>query len=218
MRGISGEIAKILAVGGSSAQRLHPSTASLARRADIIAAAIRVIARDGIRGCTVTALERATGFARGHFSYHFKSKEEIIGLAFAAVGSDWATTQIRAAVGASARERLEGHVRAAAEWVQQRPDYFLCLMNFRVEMMRNPATFPPAAQIRRQMWAACADIIREGVTEGSFRPRADPLVEARTVFGTIDGLLMYSVMDSTFCAAAELSDLVWRIVADRLGV
>ena len=68
--------------------------ASTARRTEIIAAAIRVIARDGIRACTVSALESATGFARGHFTYHFNSKEEIIALAFATVGSDWATNQI----------------------------------------------------------------------------------------------------------------------------
>src|SRR5262245_36689045 len=72
---------------------------SSARRTEIIAAAIRVIARDGIRACTVSALEQATGFARGHFTYHFDSKEEIIALAFAAVGGDWATNLIQTTTG-----------------------------------------------------------------------------------------------------------------------
>ena len=59
------------------------------RRAGIIAAAIRVIARDGIRACTISALEHETAFARGHFTYHFATKEEIIQLAFATVAGDW---------------------------------------------------------------------------------------------------------------------------------
>jgi len=214
--GIRGEISAILAVRDAERRAVPPSAASLKRRADIIAAAIQVIARDGIRGCTITALERETGFARGHFSYHFKSKEEIIGLAFATVGSDWATTQIKAAVGERAADRLEGHVRAAVAWVLRRPDYFRCLMSFRVEMMRNPQAFPPAASIRKQMWEACAGMIRQGTAEGDFGPRTDPDLEARALFGTVDGMLMYAAMDATFCPADELADRVWRTVADRL--
>src|ERR1700752_3683111 len=109
---------------------MAPSPATQTRRADIIAAAIQVIARDGLRACTVSALEEETGFARGHFTYHFRTKEEIIGLAFATVASDWATTQIEAA-GDDERAVvwLEQRVRAAIAWVQRRPDYFRCLMN-----------------------------------------------------------------------------------------
>ena len=188
------------------------------RRGEIIAAAIRVIARDGLRACTVSALENETRFARGHFTYHFHSKEEIIGLAFATVGSDWATAQIEATVCSTALERLENRVRAAVGWVQRRPEYFRCLMAVRVEMMRDPDAFPPAARIRHQIWEFLAQMIRDGIGEGAFRPPDDAAVEARTLVATIDGILMHSVLDSTFCPAEELSDRVWRVVADRLGV
>lgn len=214
---ISGEIARILASSDQEPGRVRPSKASLTRRADIIAAAIRVIARRGIRACTITALENETGFARGHFSYHFRSKEEIIGLAFATVGTDWATTQIEAATGANAHERLEHHVRAAVGWALERPEYYRCLMNFRVEMIRDPEAFLPAATIRQQTWDACADLIREAAATGVFRPPLDPSIEARTLFGTIDGMLMYAAMDRTYCPADELADRVWNVIADRLG-
>jgi AcrR family transcriptional regulator len=216
MHEISGEITKLLAAGDPGPGRVRPSGVSLTRRAEIIAAAIRVIARQGMRACTITSLERETGFARGHFSYHFKSKDEIIALAFAAVGADWATTQISAGVGASARERLEHHVRAAVEWTLGRPEYFHCLWNFRVEMMRDPNAFLPAASIRQQMWQACADLIREAMTDGDFHPDLDPAIEARTLFGTIDGMLMYATMDTSYCPIDELADRVWDVVAARL--
>ncbi|MBI3766956.1 MAG: TetR/AcrR family transcriptional regulator [Deltaproteobacteria bacterium] len=187
------------------------------RRGEIIAAAIQVIARDGIRACTVSALERETRFARGHFTYHFKAKEEIIGLAFATVASDWARTQMEATFGDTACARLEQRVRAAVHWAQVRPDYFRCLMNFRVEIMRNPSAFPPSAAIRRQLWEFAAQMIHEGIAEGSFRSAADPSVEARTVFAIVDGLLMHAAMDPTFCPADELADRAWEAVANRLG-
>lgn len=186
------------------------------RRDDIVAAAIRVIARDGLRACTVTALERETGFARGHFTYHFQSKEEIIGLAFATVASDWATTQMSAPIGGSARAALEHRVRSAVTWVVEHPEYFRCLMNFRVEMMRNPAAFPVAPRIRRQMWEFTAQLIRDAIVQGDFRPGVDADVEGRLLFATIDGLVMHAAMDPAFHPHDRLADLVWTVVADRL--
>jgi len=217
MQAVSGKLDQILSTGDDKPGKVRPSKASLKRRNDIIAAAIQVIARRGIRACTITALEDETGFARGHFSYHFRSKEEIIGLAFATVGADWATIQIEASIGGSGPERLEHHVRAAVGWALDRPDYYRCLMNFRVEMIRDPGAFQPAAGIRQQMWDACADMIREGTAAGAFTPRLDPSMEARTLFAMIDGMLMYAAMDGAFCPPTELADRVWTIIADRLG-
>jgi AcrR family transcriptional regulator len=198
-----------------------PSPATQTRRTDIVAAAIQVIARDGIRACTVTALEHETGFARGHFTYHFRSKEEIIGLAFATVGGDWATTQIDAVSAlpndTPALARLEAQVRAAVGWAQQRPDYFRCLMNFRVEMMRDPQAFPQAPLIRAQFLATASTMVAQAAAEGDCRPSAAPEVEARILFGTVDGLLMHAALDPAFCPAEALADRIWQVVADRLG-
>lgn len=204
----------ILNAPGNRPARSRPAD----RRREIIAAAIQVIARDGIRACTISALEHETGFARGHFTYHFAAKEEIISLAFATVASDWARTQMQAALGDTARTRLEHRVRAAARWAQERPDYFRCLMNFRVEIMRNPGAFPPSAAIRHQLWDFAAQMIREGIAEGSFCARCDPSVEARIVFAIVDGLLLHAAMDETFCPAEELGNRAWDVVAQRLGV
>ena len=187
------------------------------RRSEIVAAAIQVIARDGIRACTISALENVTGFARGHFTYHFDAKEEIIGLAFATVASDWALTQMEVTPGETPYARLEHHVRAAVQWAQTHPDYFRCLMNFRVEIMRNIGAFPPSAAIRHQLWDFIAQMIRDGIAEGTFRPPLEPSVEARTIFAIVDGLLMHAAMDPEFCPPGELGDRAWSLVAHRLG-
>jgi AcrR family transcriptional regulator len=192
-------------------------TRPAARRQDIVAAAIRVIARDGIRACTISALEHETGFARGHFTYHFETKEEIIKLAFATVASDWASLQMHAMVGGMAAARLENGVRAAIDWAQRRPEYFRCLMNFRVELVRNPDAFPPSGSIRRQLWEFGAQLIRDGIAEGAFRPPDDPLTEIRTVFAIVDGLLLHAALDPGFCRPDALADRAWAVVAHRLG-
>jgi AcrR family transcriptional regulator len=202
----------------AGARPTTPRPASTARRTEIIGAAIRVIARDGIRACTVSALEQETGFARGHFTYHFNSKEEIIALAFATVGSDWATNMIEQTTGATARQRLERQVRAATNWSLQRPEYFRCLMTFRVEMMRDSAAFPRAPEIRAQFLQAAAATIRVGVTEGDFRRDLDADAEARMLFGVVDGFTLHAALDPTFSGGLPLADRVWGVVADRLLV
>lgn len=209
-----GHEAEAAAARPSRPAKVRP--ASTARRTEIIAAAIRVIARDGIRACTVSALESATGFARGHFTYHFSSKEEIIALAFATVGADWATNQIESASGARASQRLECQIRAAARWGQQRPEYFRCMMNFRVEMMRDPSAFPRAPQVRAQFLEAAAATIRRGIAEGDFRADLDPAWEARVLFAVVDGFLMHAAMDVAFCPPEELADRAWHLAAARL--
>jgi AcrR family transcriptional regulator len=202
----------------AAARPARTRATSAVRRAEIIAAAIRVIARDGIRACTVSALESETGFARGHFTYHFQSKEEIIALAFATVGSDWATSQIEQVAGARAVERLESQIRAAAQWGQLRPEYYRCLMNFRVEMMRDPAAFPRAPSIRAQFLEAAATTVRQAIAEGDVRPDLDPTWEARVLFAVVDGFLMHAAMDTAFCPPDALADRAWQLVADRLLV
>ncbi len=188
------------------------------RRTEIIAAAIKVIARDGIRACTISALEHETRFARGHFTYHFQSKEEIINLAFATVTSDWAMTQMQATVSdaGTAPARLEHHVRTAVHWAQTHPEYFRCLMNFRVEIMRNAGAFPPASIIRHQLWGFAAQMIRDGIVEGRFRPQLDPTTEGRAIFAMVDGFLMHAAMDPEFSPAGELADRVWNLIVTRL--
>ena len=187
------------------------------RRNDIIAAAIQVIARDGIRACTISALEHETGFARGHFTYHFDAKEEIISLAFAMVLGDWAETQMEAPLGETAYARLEQRVRAAVRWAQMRPDYFRCLMNFRVEMMRSPEAFPLSVEIRHRLLEFAAQMIRDGIAEGSFRPPGDPAFEAHALFALVDGLTMHAALDPTFCPGEELAERTWELVTHRLA-
>jgi hypothetical protein len=104
----------------------------------------------------------------------------------------------------------------AARWGQERPEYFRCFMNFRVEMMRDPSAFPRAHQIRAQFLERAATTARQSMAEGDFRPDLDPTREVRMLFAVIDGLLMHAAIDVAFCPPAELADRVWQVVADRL--
>lgn len=48
------------------------------RRGDIVAAASRVIARDGFHNASISAIQREAGVSRGVITYHFASKDDIV--------------------------------------------------------------------------------------------------------------------------------------------
>ncbi len=48
------------------------------RREQIIAAARRIVADDGLESLTIAAIENAVDFSRGVITYHFRDKDEIV--------------------------------------------------------------------------------------------------------------------------------------------
>jgi AcrR family transcriptional regulator len=65
------------------------------RRAQIVEAARRVIARKGIQGASLSEIEQEAGVSRGVLTYHFRSKEDIILAVF-----DDTVTQMKQEAGA----------------------------------------------------------------------------------------------------------------------
>src|SRR5215831_16726248 len=50
----------------------------MSRRADIADAAIRTLARDGMRGLTHRAVDRAAGLPEGSASYYFRTRQALL--------------------------------------------------------------------------------------------------------------------------------------------
>lgn len=59
-----------------------------ARRAELLAATYRVIARDGIEAATVRRISREAGYSTGVLTHYFQNKEDVLRTALQAVVSD----------------------------------------------------------------------------------------------------------------------------------
>ena len=66
-----------------------------ARRAELLAATWRVIARDGIEGATVRRISREAGYSTGVLTHYFQNKEDVLRTALQAACTQ-ANTRIEA--------------------------------------------------------------------------------------------------------------------------
>ncbi|HEX5269431.1 MAG TPA: TetR/AcrR family transcriptional regulator [Gemmataceae bacterium] len=85
-----------------------------ARRAQIVEAAVAVIAEQGIQNLSLSAIEKKAGMARGHLTYYFPAKEKILLAVF-----DHLLELIYERIGTPRGEGRLPEVESGAEWVRQ---------------------------------------------------------------------------------------------------
>jgi len=72
---------------GASEEELSPNQA--AKRTAIVAAAVDVLLRDGVHGCTVRAIATSAGVSKGSVHYYFGDVDDIIDLAMLQATRGW---------------------------------------------------------------------------------------------------------------------------------
>lgn len=69
--------------------RSGPSPNHLAKRDEIVSAAVEVLLRDGVHRCTVRAIAAAAGVSKGAVHYYFRDVDEIVDMAMAQATRGW---------------------------------------------------------------------------------------------------------------------------------
>jgi len=88
-------------VGVTGRVRAGPSPNHLAKRDEIVSAAVEVLLRDGVHKCTVRAIATAAGVSKGAVHYYFQDVDEIVDMAMAQATRGW-IAWLRSAAGADA--------------------------------------------------------------------------------------------------------------------
>ena len=161
------------------------------RRAQILAAASRVFARQGFHRTTVREIAREAGLADGTIYLYFASKRELLLALLGQLGRvDERPADFAAMAGVDARTFLDAYLRRRfadlGEWRQ----LFAAVIP---EVLADADL--RAAQIEQAtpaFEAAEAELARR--MEAGELPRRDPALATRVVAGTIIGLLVFDVM------------------------
>jgi AcrR family transcriptional regulator len=160
------------------------SVAAEARRAQILAATIEVIAEVGYRQTSFARIAERGGLSSTRLiSYHFAGKDELIGAVATEVIGDvsrFMTTRVRGAGGAAAT--LRAYIEGVVEYVSTHRASMKAL----TEIVFNGAV-PYGAGEDRQAVGPVEAILRQGQRDGEFRD-FDPVVVAVAVQRAVEGL------------------------------
>lgn len=170
-------------------------------------ATVAVLGEHGVDGMTMERVAMAAGMAKGSVYNYFGSKRDLLEFVYAKIIDPIFQKLVETvASDRPAREKLAKHLRDLLDHVAKQSQVFKLLFE------DDSAHGLLQSTERRTREAACqqlAEVFRQGVTEGVFRP-SDPLVLARQFFGVCAG---------TFDSRPELAEpdqreSVFRLIMD----
>ena len=191
---------------------------ALNRREHLMAAAARVLVRDGSAGMRVRDVAVEAGVSTGIVHYYFGSKDEML------------VDALRWAIGKPAERfaelRRDGdHMRVLATLLEVSLPYPGVLFDEYVlwlelwtavthDALLQPLCEELAADYRDEM----VKLIVDGTVSGVFRPVAEPSVVAERISAMVDGLCFRTVVGYSWTPLDRVRDLLRAFACEQLGV
>jgi AcrR family transcriptional regulator len=178
------------------------------RRAQLTAAAARVIARKGYGAATVRDVAAEAGTSTGTVMYYYAGKEELFADTLRAA-SEAFRARMAAAIaeaGDDPVERLLAIARAATPGDPEAARAHAVWIDFWAQAARDESLRNLNERIYDGWRAAIADQVRAGQAAGAFRADADPDVFARGFAAVLDGLATHVVLHGAALDAAAMED------------
>jgi AcrR family transcriptional regulator len=156
------------------------------RRLAIAAAARDIIVEKGLEGLRTRDIAARVGINIATLHYHVPSKAALIALVAESIKLDFKLQAMRnSRDGKSALERLRMEFDDFRETTQDTPELIIALTALIEKARRDPeigAIITPMYDFWRTQFA---DIFRQGIADGSFRPNLDPTAAALITTGAL---------------------------------
>jgi AcrR family transcriptional regulator len=187
-----------------------------ARRAELLQAALRVMARDGLAAGTTRAIVAEAGMSLATFHYCFRSRNELlrelIGLVTdveASAVEKAMTAHAGADLGRTLRQGLEGYLTH----LEQNPGHELFLFELNHHALRTPELRGLADEQYRRYYASAERLLLTAAQLSGMTWRVDPAGLARLVVILFDGATSTWLADrDTAATRAALGSVVDHLV------
>lgn len=177
-------------------------------REALLNAAVRVVARGGLRRLTYRAVAEEAGTTHGLVVHHFGSRDALIEEALAhAIRSSLNTGALEPGTG-----RISDFSVGASQMVTADPDVQAFQYELLLEARRRPELLPHLRALYEEYFDATGRELSRMLPEGAGRPLT------RLVFAALDGLVLHQLVfggpDTTDAAVGELHGLLRLLQAD----
>lgn len=186
-----------------------------ARKGEIIAAAVRVLARDGLAETTTRKIATEAGVNQAMLRYYFGSKDDLL---FAVLQEMMRLTReiVRevASTSGSIRQAIAGSLRAFWAHVEATPE----LQVMQYELTLYALRHPDSAWLAREQYDGYCAVVQtlfEEAYAASSQACALPLAElARFVVGGLDGMILQFISDHNVeRSRRDLEHLIAAVIA-----
>jgi AcrR family transcriptional regulator len=166
------------------------------RRAQLLAAALRVFARQGFHAASVSDVAAEAGVSQGTVYHYFDSKESLLLAAY----TQWAQATLRDEIEQAlqaeptAARKLALIARAATARVTSSLQLCEASVEFWSHIQRNTEIRKGFRQMFAAMAVDVAGVIQQGIDAGEFRG-IDATVTARLLIAVYDGLVLQWLAD-----------------------
>jgi AcrR family transcriptional regulator len=203
---------------GGEAGRVSPRPkVAPERRAAIVRATVRCLARDGYQGLTMKRVAAEAGVSPGILHYYFRDKRAILASAAATVMADLdrrVLTETRGARGA--RGRLRALLRACLEVATASRDFWTVFIELWGEALHDREL----ARLNRHTYARVrrllAQSVARGTAAGAFR-RVAPGEAASVILAVVDGLSLQLTFEPTLMPLGRAVRLAEEVLGAYLA-
>ena len=187
------------------------------RRAAIIRATIRCLARDGYGGLTMKRVAAEAGMTPGILHYYFRDKRAILGRAAATVMADLDRRVALETRGVrDARGQLRALLRACLKVATESRDFWTVFIELWGEALHDRRL----AHLNRRTYAHArrllAATVTRGVADGAFR-RTAPDDAAAVILALVDGLSLQLTFDPDLMSLGRAVRLAEGTLSAYLG-
>ena len=185
------------------------------RRAEILEAAIRVLARDGLAQASTRKLAAEAGINQATLLYHVGSKDELLLEVLREMMRQTREIAVAAAEeDLPLREAIANSLRAFWRHVEATPELQVMQYELTLYALRNPE----AAWLAREQYRGYCEVVEGVLRAACERQGVDGAIPldglARFIVGGLDGLILQFVSDrNTECARCDLESLIAAVIA-----
>ncbi len=191
---------------------------ALNRREHLMAAAARVLVRDGSAGMRVRDVAVEAGVSTGIVHYYFGSKDEML------------VDALRWAIGKPAERfaelRRDGdHMRVLATLLEVSLPYpgvlfdeYVLWLELWTAVTHDASLQPLCEELAADYRDEMVKLIDDGTVSGVFRPVAEPSVVAERISAMVDGLCFRTVVGYSWTPLDRVRDLLRAFACEQLGV
>lgn len=187
------------------------------RRAEIVEATIRCLARDGYSRLTMKRVAAEARVSQGILHYYFTDKRAILAAAALRVTDDLDRRVAAEARGArGARGRLRALIRACLDVATRDREFWTVFIEFWGESLHDPELAALNARTYTRARRLIGRVIAAGVAEGAFRPVSVDEAAAVTL-ALLDGLSLQLTFDRTMLPVPRAARLCEVALLGYLG-